>query len=124
MALDEQRVRIKAQWRTLFETFDVVIGPPLSTAAFPHNFNPNQNAKRADIDGREIVYVDQLVWPGVATMAGLPATVAPIDRTREGLPIGLHIMGAAFDDRTTIAVAGLIEREFGGFVPPPGYGAG
>ncbi|HXE17886.1 MAG TPA: amidase [Stellaceae bacterium] len=124
VALDEQRVRIKAQWRTLFETFDVVIGPPLSTAAFPHNFNPNQNAKRADIDGREIVYVDQLVWPGVATMAGLPATVAPIDRTREGLPIGLHIMGAAFDDRTTIAVAGLIEREFGGFVPPPGYGAG
>lgn len=120
VALDDERVRIKAQWRRLFESFDVVIGPPLSTAAFRHDFNPDQGAKRADIDGKEIVYVDQLVWPGVATMGGLPATVAPIDRTRDGLPIGLHIMGAAFDDRTTIAFAGLIEREFGGFAPPPG----
>ncbi len=25
------------------------------------------------------------------------------------------------EDRTTIAFADLIEREFGGFVPPPGY---
>jgi amidase len=119
VALDEQRVRIKAQWQRLFETFDVVIGPPLSTATFPHNFNPAQDAKRIDINGRDIVYVDQLVWPGVATLAGLPATVAPIDRTKDGLPIGLHIMGAAFDDRTTIGFAGLIEREFGGFAPPP-----
>ncbi len=120
VALDEQRFRIKAQWRRLFESFDVVIGPPLSTAAFRHDFNPDQGAKRADIDGKEIVYVDQLVWPGVATLAGLPATVAPIDRTQDGLPIGLHIMGAAFADRTTIGFAGLIEREFGGFTPPPG----
>jgi amidase len=118
VALDEERVRIKAQWRRLFETFDVVVGPPLSIPAFPHDFNPDQGAKRADIDGREIVYVDQLVWPGVATLAGLPATVAPVDHTKNGLPIGIHIMGAAFDDRTTIGFAGLIEREFGGFAPP------
>lgn len=121
VALDEQRVRIKAQWRTLFETFDVVVGPPLSTAAFPHDFNRDQNAKRVNIDGKELIYVDQLVWPGVATLAGLPATVAPIDRTGDGLPIGIHIMGAQFDDRTTIAFAGLIERAFGGFEPPPGF---
>ena len=25
------------------------------------------------------------------------------------------------EDRTTIAFAGLLEREFGGFTPPPGY---
>lgn len=122
VALDEDRYRIKAQWRRLFESFDVVISPPLSTAAFPHDFNPNQNAKRADIDGKEIVFVDQLVWPGIAVLAGLPGTVAPIDRTKDGLPIGIHIMGAAYDDRTTITFAGLIEREFGGFVPPPRFG--
>jgi amidase len=121
VALDEQRVRIKAQWGALFETFDVVIGPPLSTAAFPHDFNRNQNAKRANIDGKEITYVDQLVWPGVATLAGLPATVAPIDRTNDGLPVGIQIMGAQFDDRTTIAFAGLIEEAFGGFEPPPEF---
>ena len=121
VALDEQRMRIRAQWGILFDTFDVVIGPPLSTAAFPHDFNRDQNDKRVNIDGKEITYVDQLVWPGVATLAGLPATVAPIARTDDGLPVGIHIMGAQFDDRTTIAFAGLIERAFGGFKPPPDF---
>ena len=36
-----------------------------------------------------------------------------------GLPIGVQIIGGYLEDRTTIAFAGLIEREFGGFTPPP-----
>jgi amidase len=70
--------------------------------------------KKVDIGGQEITLIDRLVWPGVATLGGLPATVVPIDRTADGL----HIMGAQFEDRTTIAFAGLIEREFGGFQAP------
>ncbi|WP_234681444.1 hypothetical protein [Bradyrhizobium monzae] len=34
-------------------------------------------------------------------------------------PIGVQIIGPYLEDRTTIALAGLIEREFGGFVLPP-----
>jgi amidase len=49
----------------------------------------------------------------------LPATVAPIGRTDTGLPICVQIIGGYLEDRTTIAFAGLIEREFGGFVLPP-----
>jgi len=45
--------------------------------------------------------------------------VAPIGRTESGLPIGVQVIGGFLEDRTTIAFAGLIEREFGGFVPPP-----
>jgi Amidase len=62
--------------------------------------------------------IDQLVWPGVATLPSLPATVAPIDRSASGLPIGVQIIGNYLEDRTTIAFAGLIESAFGGFVPP------
>jgi len=62
-----------------------------------------------------------VVWPELATTPGLPATVAPIDRSQSGLPIGVQIIGPYLEDRTTIAFAGLIEREFGGFAPPPGY---
>ena len=54
----------------------------------------------------------------MATVAGLPVTVAPIGLTADGLPIGVQIMGAPFDDRTTTGFAGLIEGEFGGFRPP------
>jgi amidase len=52
---------------------------------------------------------------------GLPATAIPIDRSEAGLPIGVQIVGPYLEDRTTIAFAELMEREFGGFVPPPGY---
>ena len=57
----------------------------------------------------------------MATAPGLPATAAPIDRSDTGLPIGVQIVGPYLEDRTTIAFAKLMEREFGGFVPPPGY---
>jgi amidase len=49
----------------------------------------------------------------------LPATVAPIDKTDDGLPIGIQIVGPYLDDYTTIQFAVLLEREFGGFVIPP-----
>jgi amidase len=37
------------------------------------------------------------------------------------LPIGVQIIGPQYHDRTCIAFAGMIEREFQAFVPPPGY---
>jgi len=52
---------------------------------------------------------------------GLPSTTMPIGHDERGLPIGIQIIGSFLDDRTTIAFAGLIEREFGGFNPPPGF---
>jgi amidase len=33
----------------------------------------------------------------------------------------MQIIGPNLEDRTTIAFAELIEREFGGFVPPPAF---
>jgi len=62
-----------------------------------------------------------MVWPGVATLAGLPATVAPTEIAASGLPIGVQIVGPWLEDRTTIKFAALLEREFGGFVPPPNF---
>jgi len=70
-------------------------------------------------DGRKRSYFDQLAWAGPATLNGLPATTAPIGRTETGLPIGVQIIGGYLNDHTTIAFAGMIEREFGGFTPPP-----
>jgi amidase len=65
-------------------------------------------------------YDAQIAWPAIATLNGLPATTMPIGRTESGLPIGMQVIGGFLDDRTTLAFAGLVEREFGGFTPPPG----
>ena len=121
MAADAARARLQHQWSELFREWDAVLCPPIATPAYPHDHSMPDWARHIEIDGKEYPYQDQLVWPGVATVPGLPATAAPIDHTETGLPIGVQIIGPYLEDRTPIAFAALMEREFGGFVPPPGY---
>ncbi|MGY3448510.1 amidase [Bradyrhizobium sp. USDA 4353] len=112
------RFGLRAQWRALFESFDAVICPIMPTPAFPHDHSPDQRARRITIDGVEHDYNDQLAWPGIATLPGLPATQIPLGLA-DGLPVGAQIVGPFLEDRTPLKLAELIEREFGGFTPPP-----
>jgi amidase len=116
---DGARARLRAQWRELFKNVDAVICPIMPTPAYPHDHSPDQETRRIDIDGKDYVYPDQLAWPGIATLPGLPATAIPVGLSQQGLPIGVQIVGPWLEDRTPLRLAELIEREFGGFVPPP-----
>jgi amidase len=109
---------LRARWLALFQDVDVVLCPPMPTSAFPHDHSP-QNQRQIEVDGKKIPYLDQIAWAAIATLNGLPATTMPIGRGDPGLPIGVQIIGGYLEDHTTIAFAGLIEREFGGFTPPP-----
>ena len=115
------RARLRAQWRELFKSFDAVICPVMPTPAYPHDHSADQETRRINIDGKDYVYPDQLAWPGIATLPGLPATAIPIGLSPEGLPVGVQIVGPWLEDRTPLKLAELIEREFGGFVPPPDF---
>jgi amidase len=116
---DGGRARLRAQWRELFRSFDAVICPVMPTPAYPHDHSLDQETRRINIDGKDYVYPDQLAWPGIATLPGLPSTAIPIGLSPDGLPIGVQIVGPWLEDRTPLHLAELIEREFGGFVPPP-----
>lgn len=118
---DGARSQLRAQWRALFESFDVVICPIMPTPAFPHDHSPEQEQRRVKIDGRDFSYPDQMAWSGIANLTGLPATQIPLGLSSEGLPVGVQIIGPWLEDRTPIKLAELIEREFGGFVPPPAF---
>jgi len=50
-------------------------------------------------------------------MTGLPATVAPVGLSQEGLPVGVQILGPWLEDATPIFVAQALEEEFGFRVP-------
>jgi len=112
---------LRAQWRALFREFDAVICPIMPTPAYPHDHSPDQEQRKILIDGEPHVYTDQLAWPGIATLPGLPATAIPIGLSPEGLPVGVQIVGPWLEDRTPLKLAELIEREFGGYVPPPEF---
>jgi amidase len=118
---DAQRRALQAQWRAFFTEFDAVICPVLSLPAYPHDHSPDPAARTIRIDDKTAPYQDLLLWPGVATLPGLPATAIPAGFSPEGLPVGVQIIGPWLGDRTTLKLAALIEREIGGFVPPKGY---
>jgi amidase len=46
----------------------------------------------------------------------------PADRSGDGLPIGMQVVGRAWRDMELLSVARAIARVTGPFVPPPGYG--
>jgi amidase len=118
---DRGRAQLKAQWRELFGSFDAVICPVMPTPAYPHDHSAEQETRRINIDGKDYVYPDQMAWPGIASLPGLPATAIPIGFAPDGLPVGVQIVGPMLEDRTPLKLAELIEREFGGFVPPPEF---
>ncbi|GAA1549062.1 amidase [Kribbella lupini] len=105
-------------WRQLFAEFDAVVCPITPTPAFPHDHNPDVLERRLDIDGVGHPYFDQLVWAGLATMPGLPATAIPTGLSPEGLPVGVQLIGPMFEDRTPLRLAELLEQELGGFQAP------
>jgi len=119
VAMLDTQLAARRQWAALFETVDVVVAPAFGQVAFPHTAD-DQTQRMLEIDGQPTSYFAQLAWPGLATFPDLPATAAPIGRTKAGLPIGVQIIGAFLEDRTTLAFAELLEREFGGFRAPAG----
>ncbi|THD51913.1 amidase family protein [Phenylobacterium sp.] len=121
MALLDAQAQNRRQWARLFEDFDVVLTPVHGTPAFPHDDEPDMNKRTLTINGVETAYFAPAAWASLATLGNLPSTAIPVGQTRSGLPFGAQVIGPYLEDRTTIGFAGLIEREFGGFRPPPGY---
>jgi amidase len=111
MGLVAAQFALRKRWAELFESFDVVLAPPFGVAAFPHVDEDDWTKRRLTINGQETPYGQQTAWAGVATYPGLPATVAPVGKTRSGLPVGVQIIGPFLEDLTPIAVAGHLERE-------------
>jgi amidase len=115
----ERREAIRARWAAFFGDFDVLLCPVMLTPAFP--LDDSEFAGRTlQVNGEMRPYLENIRWPGLITMALLPATVIPVGRTRAGLPVGVQIVGPYLEDGTPLAFARAAERALGGFVPPEG----
>jgi amidase len=118
----ERRMQLRRVWSRFFQDFDVLLCPAMAGPAYPHMHDKRPWwERRITAGGREIAYNDMLFWPGITGGFHLPATVAPLGQTREGLPLGVQIVGPLFGDRTTIEVAQLLETGWRGFEQPPGF---
>jgi aspartyl-tRNA(Asn)/glutamyl-tRNA(Gln) amidotransferase subunit A len=105
-----QRVRslIKQDFRNAFEQCDIILTPTAPSAAFA------LGDKSADPIA---MYLND-VFAVPASLAGLPAISVPAGLNDQGLPLGLQIIGKAFDEQGVLD-AGLAFEERAGFTARP-----
>ncbi|MCG8588829.1 MAG: amidase [Proteobacteria bacterium] len=116
----ERREKWRAAWAEFFRGVDVLLCPVTLTAAIGHDHGPVPG-RTVEIDGHARPYLELVAWPGLVSMALLPATVVPVGRTREGLPVGIQIVAPFLEDRTGLAFARCVEAVLGGCGSPPGF---
>ena len=119
LGLHARRNRMRRAWGAFFREWDVLLCPAFAVPAQPHM--PEGSEKFAMIGGTREGWGELLFWPGVIGAMLLPASAAPVGMTAGGLPIGCQIVGPMHADRTTIAVAGMLEEVLGGFRAPEGW---
>lgn len=108
--LKAQKVRtlIRQDFENIFANYDVVIGPTAPTTAFKIG---------EKVDDPLTMYVNDICTIPV-NLAGLPAISVPCGLA-DGLPVGLQIIGKAFDEATILRVAHAFEQETERLPVPP-----
>jgi amidase len=119
--IETRRRMARGVWQAYFRTRDAFLMPTALVPAFPHDQSGNQLTRVLTTPGGPRPYGDLCFWISFATLAGLPATTAPVGLTAGGLPVGLQIVGPYLEDATPIAVAGRLADVIGGFKAPPGF---
>ncbi|HEV8142335.1 MAG TPA: amidase [Methylomirabilota bacterium] len=121
LAANEARHRMRRAWAEFFTTYDLLLCPVASTAAFPHDQQGERYDRTLVVNGQRVPVTDHLFWAGYSGVSYLPSTAAPCGFTPSGLPVGVQIVGPQYGDLTCLAFAKHLEQEFQGFVPPPGF---
>jgi len=114
----DRREHYRASYRAFFQHWDILLAPANIVNAFPHMERP----VTLDLNGQEVPYAMQDIYPGLCNLSGHPGTAFPVARTRSGLPIGLQAIGPYLEDHTSICFAALIAQHVGAFQAPPSYG--
>ncbi|CAM3323800.1 Asp-tRNA(Asn)/Glu-tRNA(Gln) amidotransferase subunit GatA [Paenibacillus lupini] len=100
--LKAQKVRtlIKQDFDNVFNQYDIIIGPTAPTTAF----------KIGEQVGDPLtMYLNDICTIPVS-LAGIPAISVPCG-TADGMPIGLQIIGKAFDESTVLRAAHAFEQQ-------------
>jgi amidase len=121
LRLSLRKAKYEMAWRAVFERVDVLLCPVTPSTAMAHDHDPDFHARRISVNGSERSYFDNFFWAGIATLCGLPSTVVPLGKHANGLPFGMQIIGPAYEDKTPLAVAKMLENIGYHWIEPEGY---
>lgn len=92
---------MKKELLKVFEKYDLIIGPTTTTTAYDLTDSMD--------DPRKSFMDDVLVIP--VNMAGLPGLNVPVGFSKDNMPIGMHIIGNAWEEAKIYQLASFIEEK-------------
>jgi amidase len=105
-AAEHTRGRIRTTVLDLLSRHDHLVTPAMAVPPFPVEQNYPET-----VAGRTMTtYVDWIAPTFVLSLTGLPVGVVPCGLDREGLPVGLQIVGGHLGEEGVLALAGAVQR--------------
>ena len=101
------RTLIKRDFELAWAKVDVVLTPATPSPAFAPG----------EISDPVQMYLND-IFTVTVNMAGLPGIAVPAGISKDGLPLGLQLIGKAFDEETLFTAAAAIEQVAGGYQAP------
>jgi aspartyl-tRNA(Asn)/glutamyl-tRNA(Gln) amidotransferase subunit A len=101
------RTLIKRDFELAWDKVDVVLTPATPSPAFAPG----------EISDPVQMYLND-IFTVTVNMAGLPGIAVPAGISKDGLPLGLQLIGKAFDEETLFTAAAAIEQVAGGYQAP------
>lgn len=96
------RTQIRNEYADIFRKCDVMLTPTAPTTAYKIGEQENDPVKMYLAD----------IYTVTVNIAGLPAISTTCGYDSKGLPIGMSLIGKAFDEKTIIAICDRFEKDF------------
>lgn len=96
------RTQIKKEYADIFSECDIILTPTAPTPAYRIGAQENDPVKMYQAD----------ICTVTVNIAGLPAISTTCGYSSEGMPVGMSLIGRAFDEKTIIAACDRFESDF------------
>jgi len=108
--------------------YDVFLCPVHTTAAYKH-ITPDRyfdvfpfHKKDFLVDNKPIkYYAANASYTSIFDLTGNPVVVMPVGYTKEGLPIGIQVVGQRWHDMELLNVSGQLDKIANAYKHPPGF---
>ena len=117
-----RRDALTAAMERFLAAWDAWLCPVTSGPAFTHRPTSYFRGQRIEVDEENIPYwLATLAYPSIFNVTGNPVVVLPLSRSKEGVPIGVQVVGRRWRDMELLAAAEQLSKVTGTFSRPAGY---
>jgi amidase len=112
------RAGVVDEWEQFFEKFDLLICP----MSYGPAYKRTRIGTPIHYDGKTFVYLDY-AWPYLTCFnaSGHPGINIPLGLGKDGLPMGIQVVGPYWSEPDLIQFAKLVAEFTPGFIKPEGY---